>query len=295
MKNAKTSLGLDIGGTKLKAVAFAPGSDGLIEKVVPSRASESPEAVRAAIKEVVNAYRAEKISFHSIGIGCAGSVDHKRGVVRNSPNFSNWSNVPLRTWVEEDFRLPVFIENDANCAVIAEWKTGSGKGYENIVLLTLGTGIGGGLILGGKIFRGATGTGGELGHFSIHADGIPCPCGNTGCFERYCSATSVKLKAGGISPKTVFNEVDKSPAYKKIVSEFLADFRVGLVSLANMFDPDCILVGGAVADGVRPYLPELQQWLSAHAFTAVGAHTKILPTKHRNLSGALGAALLQSL
>lgn len=287
-----TTLGLDIGGTKLKSIAYDHASKKIVEKVVPSRASENPEAVRTAIQETVKAFQNDGIKYSHIGIGCAGSVDQAGGIVRNSPNFAKWLNIPLKNWVEEDFKVPVSIENDANCAVIAEWKAGNGIGLKNIVLLTLGTGIGGGLVLDGRLYRGSTGTGGELGHYSIHANGMECPCGNRGCFERYCSATSVKTKAGGISPRTVFEETDKSPVYKRIVSEFLEDFKVGLVSISNIFDPDVILVGGAVAEGVSRYLPELKDWVSKHAYPPIGNHVKLLPTKHRNLSGALGAAFL---
>lgn len=288
----KIALGLDIGGTKLKALALQSPDKILAETVIPSQASEGPNAVRKAIFSCVSYFKDKKIPFQSIGIGCAGSVDHRGGIVRNSPNFAHWKDIPLKDWVTQDTGVPVCIENDANCAVLSECKIGAGQGFENIVLLTLGTGIGGGLILNNQLFRGSTGTAGELGHFSIHADGIECPCGNRGCFERYCSATSVKKKANGISPKEVFSKASENPFYGKIVSEFLDDFQIGLVSIANMFDPDCILLGGAVTEGVGVYLPKLQAWVKNHAFPIVGQHIQIKMTKHGNLSGSLGAALL---
>lgn len=286
------TLGLDIGGTKLKGIALKGKTEILKEISIPSRASEGPEEVRAAVKEAVKLFQDPGISFSAIGMGCAGSVDHHQGVVRNSPNFAHWTNVPLRDWVQEDFKVPVAVENDAKCAVFAEWKVGAGQGHRNVVLLTLGTGIGGGLILDGKLFRGATGTAGELGHLSIHTEGIACPCGNRGCFERYCSATAVKNSAQGVSPKDVFSKASIVPEYRKIIEEFIYNFQVALVGIANIFDPEVILLGGAVTDGLAIYLDQISEHVRAHAFPAVGANLKIQTTQFKNLSGSLGAAHL---
>src|SRR5690606_3928195 len=104
----------------------------------------------------------------------------------------------------EDFGVPVTVENDANCAVVTEWRMGAGRGCENIVLLTLGTGVGGGLVLNNRLFRGSTGTGAELGHMVLHAGGLTCPCGHRGCFERYASATGLRAKVPNREPKEVF-------------------------------------------------------------------------------------------
>jgi len=289
---APITLGIDIGGTKLKAIALSPSNEILKELSIPSQADQGPNFVRKSVREAVQLFQDSGIKFSGIGIGCAGSVDHHAGVVRNSPNFAHWSNVPLREWVQEDFNVPVAIENDAKCAVYAEWKVGAGKGCKNLVLLTLGTGIGGGLILDGRLFRGATGTAGELGHLSIHTDGIPCPCGNQGCFERYCSATAVKNQAKGVSPKDVFSKASIVPEYQKIIEEFIFNFQVALVGIANMFDPEVILLGGAVTDGLSIYLEKISEHVKSHAFPAVGTNLTIKTTQFKNLSGSLGAALL---
>src|SRR5207244_2747805 len=124
-------------------------------------------------------------------------------IVATSPNFSAWRNVPLKAWVEQDHGLPCSVENDANCALVTEWKIGNAQVFQNALLVTLGTGIGGGLLINGNIYRGATGTAGEIGHLSIHADGIPCNCGNVGCFERYCSASSLARQSTA-PPEEIF-------------------------------------------------------------------------------------------
>jgi glucokinase len=292
MATNRIALGIDIGGTKIKAIALKTPTEIIDQVVVPSYANQGPEAVRTAIHEVVEYFQGRNIPFECIGVGCAGSVDHVTGTVRNSPNFSHWKNVCILDWIQKDFQKPGKVENDANCAVVAEWKAGYGQGYRNVVLLTIGTGIGGGLILNGKLFRGSTGTAGELGHISIQAQGIECPCGNRGCFERYCSATAVKEKAGGRSSKEIFTNTSEDPLNHQIVEEFLNNFKVGLTSIANAFDPDLILLGGAVSEGLSRYREELLGWLRLHAFPAVGKHVRLEMTKFDNLSGAMGAALI---
>lgn len=290
----KITIGLDIGGTRLKALALlAP--DRIVHRIeVASNASEGPQAVRETLRETVAEFR--KLGFvpSAIGIGCAGSVDARVGIVRNSPNFAHWKDVPLKEWAELDFGVPTSIDNDANCAAVAEWKLGNGRGLRHFVLLTLGTGIGGGVVIDGHLFRGNTGTAGELGHMSLYANGELCPCGHRGCFERYCSGTAIRRNAGDISSKEVFAHPD-DPRFEKVIAKFLFDFKNALTTLANIFDPEAILLGGQVSLGVERYIPELQEWVSSHAFPAVGKQVRIRPAQFGNLSGGLGAALLPSL
>ncbi|MBI4404950.1 MAG: ROK family protein [Deltaproteobacteria bacterium] len=283
------SVGLDIGGTNIKAVVLEWPEKIYKQFQVPSEAKKGPDAVRAAIRTCTQLL--EGIPFKHVGIGCAGSVDHNNGIVRNSPNFANWTDVPLRKWIEDDLQLPVELDNDANCAVLAEWKLGAARGHANVVLLTLGTGIGGGLVLDNRIFRGSTGAAGELGHMSIHADGKSCPCGNRGCFERYCSASALVEKASGYSAKEIIQRANEEP-FKEIVQCFIEELKVGLTSLANVFDPDVIVLGGAVSLGVPTYLAELQGWIKQHAFPSIGKNVRVVTSTFGHQSGALGAALL---
>jgi glucokinase len=287
----RIALGLDIGGTRLKALALEAPDRILHQLEVPSNAAEGPESVRATLRTAVAEFRSKGIQPSTIGIGCAGSVDGRTGIVRNSPNFEAFKNVPMREWAQLDFGLPVFIDNDANCAAVAEWKLGAGRGLHHFVLLTLGTGIGGGIVIDNRLVRGNTGTAGELGHLSLYADGELCNCGHRGCFERYCSGTAVRRNAGDISSKEVFAHPD-DPRFQPVIAKFLTDFKIALTSLANVFDPQAILLGGQVSLGVAPFLPELREWVATHAFPAVGQQMRILPAQFGNLSGSLGAALL---
>jgi glucokinase len=286
-----TALGLDIGGTRLKAVAIKSDGTLLHEVEVDSHANEGPEEVRATLRNTVEVFRQKGICPSTIGIGCAGSVDPRIGTVRNSPNFAHWKNVPLKAWAELDFGVPVSLDNDANCAVVAEWKQGKGVGRKNFLLLTLGTGIGGGVVIENRLFRGNTGTAAELGHISIFANGEACPCGNRGCFERYCSGTAIRRQAGDISSKEVFsNPTDER--FIPVIENFLFNFSAALTSLANIFDPEAILLGGQVSLGVVPYLPRIRETVRKQAFPAIAAELQIEQAHFGNLSGSLGAALL---
>lgn len=289
-KSSPTALGLDIGGTNLKAAVLQlPNRIGL-EFHIPSRANEGPDGVRAAIREAVAKAKSSGALFDSIGVGCAGSVS-PQGTVRNSPNFSHWKDVPLKEWVETDHSVRAVVENDANCAAVTEWTMGSAQGARNVLAVTLGTGIGGGLIIENRLFRGATGTAGEIGHFSIQANGIPCNCGNTGCFERYCSASGLKRKLPGVSAEQIFLPENRDQ-YGPVVDEFLQYLGVGLTSLVNVFDPEVVVVAGGISAGMGPHWKTIREHVKEHAFPAVGAKVQILPAKYESNSGALGAALI---
>lgn len=285
------ALGLDIGGTRIKSVALSEQKEVLLEHRIDSNAKQGPEAIREAVRELIAYYRGKRIAFTRVGVGCAGSVHPTTGVVARSPNFAHWKDVPLKDWVEADAGVPATVGNDANCAVLTEWQMGNAQGHRHVVLLTFGTGIGGGLILDGRLYTGATGTAAELGHFSIHADGIECPCGNRGCFERYCSATSLEKALPGHTAKEIFQRSGEEP-FRSALKIFLDDFHIGLTSVANMFDPEIILIGGGLSKGLVGFLPETKEWVRTHAFPSIGEKVKIVQTQHFNQSGAIGAALL---
>ena len=285
------ALGLDIGGMRIKTVAISADAEILEEFRLDSDAKHGPHAVRKAIGVAVEHYRNLSIGFSKIGVGCAGSVMPKSGVVLNSPNFADWKNVPLRAWVEEDFKVPAVVANDANCAMFTEWKLGNAKNCDNAVLLTFGTGIGGGLILNRRLYSGSTGTAAELGHFSIHANGIECPCGNRGCFERYCSASALEKQCPGFTAKQVFENASEEP-FRGVLANHFANLKIALTSICNIFDPDVILIGGGIATGLAKYLPEIRDSVKRSAFQTIANHVQIIPTKFGNQSGSIGAALL---
>jgi len=287
------AFGLDVGGTDIKGVAYSSDGRILAEAHFPSRANEGPPAVVQAIHRMVDALT-EVAGFTPVmGIGCAGSVDVQRGIVRTSPNFAGWRDVPLSDLVRRECGILPIIENDANCAVFAEFRVGAGRGLQNIVLLTLGTGIGGGLVLGGRLYRGSTGTAGELGHFTLVKDGVACPCGNQGCFERYASGTALSLLGEGASPAEILRQaMDPNHRYAAIVAKWLDSLAAGMVGVFNALDPDSVILGGGLSQGLAPYLARLQGMVRGRVFPSVASQLKVRLAELGNTSGSIGAALL---
>lgn len=283
---------MDIGGTAIKSIVMDATGKTIRELALESHAQTGPEQLRAQMRAVVEAHTKEGLKISCVGVGCAGSVDGHQGLVRYSPNFAAGRNLNLKDWVEEDFGLPCVVENDANCAVVAEWKLGKGKGKQNIVLITLGTGVGGGLILNNRLFRGSTGTGGEIGHFSIDANGAPGAHALPGTFELYCSATAIHRESGTHDAKEVFDSYGKDPRCTEIVDKFLHHFQVAVASLANIFDPDMILLGGAMGEGAMRHIEKIRSWVKSHVFSAIGDHLVIDQAQYGNMAGSIGAALL---
>jgi glucokinase len=264
--SARETIGVDLGGTKMlvgvvdsdRKISYEGGesSAGLTEdEVVEDLARELQEAKDA------------RPGVLAAGLGIPATIDHDRGLAIHAVNLTI-TDVPIRDLMQERIGLPVFVDNDGNVAALAEHLYGAAKGADNVVLLTLGTGIGGGLILGGEVYRGSTGAGAELGHIVIVEDGLPCQgnCPNHGCVETYASGTAIAregtaaaerdpesglgkaLGAGPILGKTV---TDLALAGDELATQVVAEagrhLGVALVSLANIFDPDVFVIGGGVS------------------------------------------------
>lgn len=292
MQRGKTpfTFGFDIGGTMIKAVVWDVEHGKVVaEDRFASRASTGVEPVLEGLEAGFERFREKGYLPASVGIACAGSIDSRAGVVRSSPNFQGWQDVALRAAMEARWSVPVCVENDANAATMAEWKLGEFSRARNLVLLTLGTGIGGGVILEGKLFRGATGTAGELGHMSIRADGEPCPCGARGCFERYASGSALQRRAGGVSPKVVLASRDGT--YATLIEGFLEDLATGMGSVANLLDPEAMVLGGAVSEGLPHWLPSLESRLKARIFPSIAKQLRLGLARMGTYGGAMGAAL----
>jgi len=188
------SIGVDLGGTNLR-IAAVDEQGGLIEKVtLGTRISLGPDHVISdmcdAIQRMSDKYR-NAAPLLGIGIGVPGIIDMQTGLVRESPNLPGWVDYPARAAIEQRLKTVVILENDANVAALGEKWLGAAKDYSDVAMLTLGTGVGGGLVMGGVIWRGANGMAGEFGHTTVEPDGYPCGCGNRGCLEQYASATAV--------------------------------------------------------------------------------------------------------
>lgn len=309
----KLYLGIDVGGTDIKGgIIDANGKIILSEKVK----SETAKGEKKVTENIANLCRSlmekehlTKEDIPTIGIGIAGTIDSEKGEVVYSNNLG-WSHYSLGKELEAILGQKTILSNDANVACLGEYHFGSGKNSNNVVLLTLGTGVGGGLVLNGKLFEGNKGAGAELGHMVIVAKGRKCTCGQEGCLEAYASATALiketkkaidehpesllaKETVGKeINAKTPFDFKDKDPYAKKVIEDYLLYLGIGVTNLANIFRPDCILLGGGVSAQKENLTRPLQEYLDAHIFGKDGPHVVVKTATLGNDAGIIGAASL---
>jgi glucokinase len=303
------TVGVDVGGTKCLAVALEEGRI-IDERRVPTPVGEPAvlDAVAGVVAEVAGA-----TELRGVGIGMPGFVD-RSGVLRFAPNLPGVVDSPIRAELEARLGTPVRADNDATCAAWGERQLGAAQGYNDVILVTLGTGIGGGIVAGGALLRGANGFGGEIGHMVINTDGPPCPCGQRGCWERYASgsglatiaqraaaegrAPRVLARAGG-EPQMVRGEhvtvaaAEGDAGAQAILAELGWWVAQGLANLANVFDPEAFVLGGGLVEAgdllLDPVRAAFAELLTGAAYRPGVA---ILPATLGEHAGAIGAACL---
>lgn len=325
MKEILYSIGVDLGGTNLRIAAYTH-SDGLLETILlPTRLAAGREAVVAdmcqAIETLLTRYSAAH-KLAGIGVGTPGPLELPAGVLHNPPNLTGWDGFDLRTAIESRLNQPVVLESDANLAALAEWALGSGRTLkvDSLCMLTLGTGVGNGIILNGKIWDGATGMAGEAGHATIYPDGLACPCGSNGCLEMYASATSVVRAANqriadGTAPAlqgktwtahSLATAADQGNAdARKIFIDAGHALGIGLAALVNTLNLPLYVVGGGLAQAWHlmkdTIFKELLHRSYVYRFTAPGSPiamrnprgaTHVLPAELGPDAGLLGACIL---
>jgi glucokinase len=311
-------VGVDLGATNI--VSLLIDREGkIIGK--DTRATWAREGREKALSQIVNSVRAildkgklKEISLTSIegvGVGSPGPLNTKKGIIHFAPNLPGWKNVPLVSILEEQLKLPIFLENDANAAALAEWWIGAGKKVDNLVLLTLGTGIGGGIIIGGEVLHGAWDTAAEIGHMIIHEGGLVCGCGKKGCLEAYASATGVikrtvslikegrdtllrKLVRGHLEDITcelVYRAAERGDELSQMIAEETARYlAVGIASVVNIINPEMVILsGGMIAAGDLLFKP-VRKYTRRYALEAAVRGVRIVPAKLGENTGALGAA-----
>jgi glucokinase len=262
----RETIGVDLGGTKM-AVGVVDSEQHIRYQGKESSIGLSEDKLVQDLGRELKEAKQARPDVLSAGLGIPATIDHDRGVAIQAVNLEI-SDVPLRDLMQKELGLPVYIDNDANVAALAEFLYGAGRGARNVVMLTIGTGIGGGLILGGEIYRGSTGAGAELGHIVIVEDGLPCQgnCPNHGCVETYASGTAVAregkaaaerepdsalgkaLAEGPILGRTVTElALAGDPPATEVVAQAGRHLGTALASLANIFDPDVFVIGGGVS------------------------------------------------
>jgi len=281
--------GVDIGGKSIKLGVFDEEMK-LIHRDSVVTPIAQPERVADLIADMLKGHDVGRV-----GVGTAGSVDSRTDVV--SASNLGWDAVPLRRLLAERLSLPIWLDNDAQAALVAEWYDGACKGVDCAVYLTLGTGIGGALILNGKPWRGRNNLAAEFGHIATHADGLLCACGRRGCFERYGSASALERMSGGRTAREVAEAAKAGdPDSLHIFDRYVRELCIGMNSLIMAFDPDVIVLGGGVS-GAGEFLSDLCTRELKHMFapTHDPLYCEIRIAHHQNDAGILGAALLGKL
>ena len=309
------AIGIDIGGTSIKGAAVDSNGRVYEKFSLPVIKGEPGETTVRKLAEIVKEYIAsQKLEnkIVGIGIGCPGTLDVEKGIVNYSNNLG-WDNLPIAKIINETLPYPVRLTNDANAAALGEAKFGAGKTYETIILLTLGTGVGGGIIINGKLFEGNQGKGGELGHTVLVVDGEPCTCGRKGCFESYASATALiretkkamlsnkdsllwKVapdieKVGGHTPFEAAAQGDECA--KSVLANYVKYLGEGILNYCNIFRPNVIVLSGGIANAGEALFDPLNDYIKErHYGYKATPEVKVVPAELGYDSGKIGAAAL---
>ena len=306
-------VGIDIGGMTIKGIVLDSKGKALCEDVAVTGSERGGDAMCDVIAELVNSM-VNKCSISkddiSIGVGCPGVIDSKHGVLVFSGNLA-LRDYPLAEKIKERVGVSVKITNDANAAALGEARFGAGKNYKNSILVTLGTGVGGGIIIDGKLFEGYKSAGAEIGHMVIERHGDVCTCGRRGCFEAYCSATALvrrtrrqmednprsamwtKYTSETANGKTAFDFYHDDIDAKEVVDWYIKYLACGIANLANIFRTEIIMIGGGVSEQGDNLTVPLQTYVDKELFGGTSyAPVKIVKASLGSKAGAYGAAAL---
>ena len=319
MNDGRYIVGVDLGGTSIN-VGVVPfdGSRVLAMRSSPTGADKGPKHVvdrintmiREAMDDAAKEADIQSDGFIGIGLGSPGPLDRTTGTVIETPNLG-WRNFPLRDLVSNAIGLPAELDNDANCATLGEWWAGAAQGFDYVIGVTLGTGIGGGIVLRGRIFHGVSDAAGEIGHMSIASTGRLCKCGNYGCLEAYASGPAIAARAveglltgeasllpsmvdgdiSRITAETVYEGIVAGDAYAKEVMRDTAKFLgAGIANLINLLNPEIVVISGGVTRAGEQLLEPLRNEVRRRAFRPAFESCRIVTSELGNRAGVIGAA-----
>ncbi|MEO7319110.1 MAG: ROK family protein, partial [Chthoniobacteraceae bacterium] len=303
MNTPRTAIGIDFGGTSIKSAVVEGARLLLHAPPIDTQLHHSAESLVEAIVHVIGTLRTAHPTVAAIGVGLPGFVDSVNGIVHSLTNVAGWSEVPLCKILSERTGLPAIIENDANAMAYGEWKYGAAVGAQHAVCITLGTGVGGGLILDGKLYRGATLAAGEIGHMSIDFRGIRGPYGNFGGLEEYVgnhqiAERAMKLYAQAGTPKTIeqctpLALAQSGDAVARGLWDALgAEIGAALANVVWIVNPDTIVIGGGVANAGDLLFDPIRREITARTIPVFNAHLRVLPATLGNEAGIIGNAAL---
>ncbi len=313
-KQEKYAIGVDLGGTNVK-VGIVSQNGKIIKKVsVETKAQGGPEKVIQQIKKSIDeVLNKNELRIHGIGIGSPGTVSTKKGTVEDPPNLPGWGKVNLGKIIQKEFKIDVKVENDANAAAIGEMIFGAGKSYESFVMVTLGTGVGGGIIYNRKLFRGEFGAAGEIGHISIDINGPQCKCGSFGCVETYLGNSYIVKRVQTelennqsskiwqlinndlnlLTPIIIQAALEQGDEYAKGVVQSLGKYLgTALASVGNCLDNGTFIIGGGVGGFGTALFNSVKETISARVLKPLRKRIKVLPAKLKNDAGIKGASAL---
>ena len=313
-KSERYAIGVDLGGTNVK-VGIVSQEGKIIKKFsLETFANIGPDEVIAQIKKGIGQIlTGNKLKIRGIGIGSPGVVSPKKGIVENPPNFPGWNKINLGKILDKEFGINIHVENDANAAAIGEMIFGAGRKLDSFIMVTLGTGVGGGIIFKGKLFRGEYGAAGEIGHVSVDLNGPKCNCGSFGCVEAYVGNhylvkriknelnehreskiwELLKNDLNFLTPLLIDEAATAGDEYAQSVIKNIGLYLgAALASAANALDISTFIIGGGVAGFGKPLFDSIQQTIAARVLTPMRKRIKVLPAKLKNDAGIKGASAL---
>jgi glucokinase len=290
-------LGIDIGGTKT-VVAIADDSGKIIaQSRLNTPREQGPTVVLAEIERSVRGLLTLHSSLiTSVGIACGGPLDPQRGVILTVPNLPGWENLPLADYFSKAFGAPAYLDNDVNLAALAEARKGAGVGIDHLAYFNIGTGIGGGIVIGGRLYRGC-GNAGEFGHQIIVPDGPPCLCGKRGCLESLASGTSIARRASesgfaGSAEDVASAAREGDSVARRIMDETAQYLGLGVANVVNILNPRMVILGGGVMKAADLLLDRIGRTVDERAMTQLAKDVQIVPGVLGDQAGITGAVLL---
>ena len=314
MASGQLVIGIDLGGTKISTALARDSGEIVAYDYRETRASEGQEPVIErmfdAARQVMVQGGATPAQVAAVGIGAPGPLDIEAGVVVAPPNLPGWDHVPLKQLIEDGLGITTFLENDANAAALGEHRFGAGRGTRHMIYVTASTGIGGGLILNGKLYHGADGMAGEIGHTTTMPYGPHCNCGNRGCLEALASGTAIAREArervargvptliadlaGGdlerITAKVVAQAAGQGDMEAQLILTKAMDYLgIGMASLVNLFNPELIVIGGGLTNIGEGLFGPVRRAIVRHAFRTPAETVRVVRAELGDKVGVLGA------
>lgn len=299
---AKFFIGIDLGGTNLKVGLLNSHYRIIAKEILSTKKFLKKEgliqAIADSVMDIAIKQGLSKKNISAIGLGLPGPIDTKAGIVHFFPNIPGWREVNLKAILQKKLSVPVFIDNDAKLMCLAEQRRGAAAGFNNVICLTLGTGVGGGIIIDGKLYRGRDNASGEIGHLPINEDGPFCNCGGRACLESYIGNNRILKHAKRLFKRNITLEELSALAKKKnkqalnIWNEVGGHLGVALAGVVNLLNPDCIVIGGGVANAGKLLIDKVKETIAKRAMSVQARGIKVFKAKLGSDAGIIGAAIL---